>query len=63
MPELPLPPAQLVRCPSCGQPARYAADNPWRPFCSARCKGTDLGAWASEDYRVPTHPTQDDEPA
>ncbi|MCS6809661.1 MAG: DNA gyrase inhibitor YacG [Tepidimonas sp.] len=45
--------ARTVRCPACGQPARYALDNPWRPFCSARCKQLDLGAWASESYRVP----------
>ena len=25
----------------------------WRPFCSERCKMIDLGAWASERYRVP----------
>jgi endogenous inhibitor of DNA gyrase (YacG/DUF329 family) len=24
----------------------------WRPFCSERCKIIDLGAWASEAYRV-----------
>jgi len=27
--------------------------NPWRPFCSERCQVTDLGAWATERYRVP----------
>ena len=37
--------------------------NPWRPFCSARCRGSGLGAWASEDYRVPAQPpVEDDEP-
>lgn len=25
----------------------------YRPFCSERCKLIDLGAWASESYRVP----------
>ncbi|WP_334135217.1 DNA gyrase inhibitor YacG [Tepidimonas sp.] len=44
---------RIVTCPQCGGPARYAADNPWRPFCSQRCKQLDLGAWASEAYRVP----------
>jgi len=24
----------------------------FRPFCSARCKTDDLGAWESEAYRV-----------
>lgn len=41
-----------VRCPSCGKQALYAAENPARPFCSARCRSVDLGAWASEGYRL-----------
>lgn len=32
--------------------------NEFRPFCSERCKMIDLGAWASEEYGVPS-----DEPA
>ncbi|MEZ5727829.1 MAG: DNA gyrase inhibitor YacG [Burkholderiaceae bacterium] len=24
----------------------------WRPFCSERCRTLDLGAWASEQYRI-----------
>jgi endogenous inhibitor of DNA gyrase (YacG/DUF329 family) len=27
-------------------------ESPFRPFCSERCKMIDLGAWASEEYRV-----------
>jgi endogenous inhibitor of DNA gyrase (YacG/DUF329 family) len=30
-----------------------AKANPARPFCSERCRMIDLGAWASEAYRVP----------
>ena len=41
-----------VPCPRCGQPAVFSAENKWRPFCSERCKLIDLGAWASERYRV-----------
>ena len=48
-----------VPCPTCRQPALFAPANPWRPFCSARCRGADLGAWASEDYRVPAAPPAD----
>ncbi len=48
------PAVRTVRCPACGGPSRYAADNPWRPFCSERCKNLDFGAWASENYRVAT---------
>ena len=43
----------IVRCPHCGTPTPYSPNNPWRPFCSERCKSLDLGAWASESYRVP----------
>ncbi|MCU0814271.1 MAG: DNA gyrase inhibitor YacG [Burkholderiaceae bacterium] len=45
-----------VRCPTCGALAVYDATNPWRPFCSERCRQIDLGAWASEGYRVPSAP-------
>jgi endogenous inhibitor of DNA gyrase (YacG/DUF329 family) len=41
-----------VPCPRCGTQAPFAPSNPWRPFCSERCKMIDLGAWASESYRV-----------
>jgi len=33
----------------------FSTDNRWRPFCSERCKMIDLGAWATESYRVPTN--------
>jgi uncharacterized protein len=36
----------------------YAPSNPWRPFCSERCRVTDLGGWASESYRVPGKPAE-----
>jgi len=26
--------------------------NPFRPFCSERCRERDLGAWAGEEYKV-----------
>lgn len=44
---------RMVPCPQCGALAELSAANPWRPFCSERCKLIDLGAWASETYRVP----------
>lgn len=43
---------RLVPCPGCRQPSRYDDTNRWRPFCSERCRTLDLGAWASESYRV-----------
>lgn len=53
---------RTVRCPACGGDAVYAASNPYRPFCSARCKGMDLGAWASEQFRVPDATPPDELP-
>jgi endogenous inhibitor of DNA gyrase (YacG/DUF329 family) len=44
--------APRVKCPSCRTPCVYAPSNKWRPFCSERCRSIDLGAWASERYRV-----------
>jgi endogenous inhibitor of DNA gyrase (YacG/DUF329 family) len=42
-----------VPCPTCREPALYGPSNPWRPFCSERCRSVDLGAWATERFRVP----------
>ena len=42
-----------VSCPTCGAPVEWTPENAQRPFCSERCKLIDLGAWASEAYRVP----------
>lgn len=57
------PAARTVPCPSCKQPALYAESNRWRPFCSERCRMADLGAWATERFRVPAEtPPGDDDP-
>ncbi|MGH7254938.1 MAG: DNA gyrase inhibitor YacG [Nitrospirales bacterium] len=42
----------IVRCPLCHREIRWEG-NPSRPFCSERCQVADLGAWASERYRMP----------
>ena len=52
---------RTVRCPACGGPSLYAASNPYRPFCGERCKHMDLGAWASEDFRVAADTPPDDQ--
>lgn len=44
--------ARIVRCPQCGDDAVWGPENPFRPFCSERCKLIDLGCWASESYRI-----------
>jgi endogenous inhibitor of DNA gyrase (YacG/DUF329 family) len=50
------PGGRRVACPSCGAATEYSPDNPFRPFCSERCRLTDLGAWATEAYRIPLAP-------
>lgn len=55
------PPARQVSCPRCRGVAVFDASNPWRPFCSERCRMVDLGAWASESYRVGDPSTDDPE--
>lgn len=44
-----------VRCPHCRTPIQWQ-DNPYRPFCSERCRLLDLESWMSERYRVPLEP-------
>jgi len=44
---------KLVTCPTCGAQTEYTSANPYRPFCSRRCKLIDLGQWATENYRIP----------
>lgn len=53
------PPRQVI-CPACHGPSLFSPQNPWRPFCSERCKQMDLGAWASEDFRVPAEVPPED---
>ncbi|MCL2076715.1 MAG: DNA gyrase inhibitor YacG [Betaproteobacteria bacterium] len=40
-------------CPHCNRETPRRTENPWRPFCSERCKLIDLGNWAGERYRLP----------
>jgi endogenous inhibitor of DNA gyrase (YacG/DUF329 family) len=43
-----------MKCPTCKKETDYSA-NPYRPFCSERCKLIDLGKWAGGEFRVPTN--------
>jgi len=49
----------VVACPQCGANVVWDAANRYRPFCSERCKMIDLGAWATESYRVPVEDDND----
>ena len=48
-----------VTCPHCRGTAVYGPSNPWRPFCSERCRNGDLGDWASERFRLPAEAPPD----
>ena len=58
------PVSRIVTCPRCRGESVYGPDNPFRPFCSERCKNHDFGAWASESYRLAAKPPapEDDDP-
>jgi hypothetical protein len=43
-------------CPTCKKEIEWDENNPNRPFCCERCRLIDLGAWASEEFRVPAEP-------
>ena len=47
-----------MTCPTCkrrieGTTANVDSRNPYRPFCSQRCRAADLGSWLNESYRIP----------
>ena len=54
--------ARIVTCPCCGGDSVYGPANAYRPFCSERCKQVGLGAWASEDFRMPAEAPPADAP-
>jgi len=41
-----------MRCPICKKEVSYQG-NPFRPFCSERCKLIDLDNWLEGRYYVP----------
>jgi uncharacterized protein len=41
-----------VQCPTCKRKVRWEADSLFKPFCSERCRSVDMGAWASESYKI-----------
>ncbi|MCX6108845.1 MAG: DNA gyrase inhibitor YacG [Proteobacteria bacterium] len=45
-------PARLTSCPTCKKSVVYDVANPFRPFCSERCKNEDIIAWADEGFRI-----------
>jgi endogenous inhibitor of DNA gyrase (YacG/DUF329 family) len=54
--------AKQVACPTCKKLASYNINNPYRPFCSQRCKMIDLGDWANENFRIPANKPLNNDP-
>jgi uncharacterized protein len=44
--------SRKIKCPTCRKETVWE-NNPYRPFCSDRCRVIDLGGWAQERYRIP----------
>jgi hypothetical protein len=42
--------------PLCVLCRRHPQSQPWRPFCSERCRNEDLARWADGRYRVAGEP-------
>lgn len=56
--------SRIGNCPQCRKRTRLDDSNPWRPFCSQRCKLIDLGDWLNERYSIPAEelpPNPDDD--
>jgi endogenous inhibitor of DNA gyrase (YacG/DUF329 family) len=49
--------AREVSCPRCGRRHEWD-DNPFRPFCSERCKLIDFGGWLEERNAIPGEPAE-----
>lgn len=41
-----------IVCPHCQQASPWSTQNPFRPFCSERCKLIDLGDWIDERHVI-----------
>jgi endogenous inhibitor of DNA gyrase (YacG/DUF329 family) len=52
----------LVDCPICKRKTEFSPANRWRPFCSERCRMTDLVAWATGSYSIASDSIDPDAP-
>lgn len=51
---------RIFKCPGCGRLISFDK-NPYRPFCSKKCKMMDLGAWFMEEYQISSPMESEDE--
>ncbi|MFT5132034.1 MAG: endogenous inhibitor of DNA gyrase (YacG/DUF329 family) [Gammaproteobacteria bacterium] len=50
--------SKIFSCPNCKKISSLEIDNPWRPFCSERCRLIDLGDWMDENNKLPSEQTE-----
>lgn len=55
--------SKKTKCPYCKKEVVYDTKNPYRPFCSNRCKLLDLGLWADNGIVVKGKNINEDEDA
>jgi endogenous inhibitor of DNA gyrase (YacG/DUF329 family) len=53
--------ATKVKCPTCKRPVEWSPESAYRPFCSDRCRLIDLGAWLTEQHKIPDDSGVDEE--
>jgi uncharacterized protein len=46
----------IVKCPTCRREVEWSPASVYRPFCSDRCRLIDLGAWLTEQHKIPEDP-------
>ncbi|MBL4620842.1 MAG: DNA gyrase inhibitor YacG [Immundisolibacteraceae bacterium] len=51
-----------VKCPSCNKLTEWSTSNAARPFCSERCKMSDLNGWLSDEYNLNGQSEIEDQP-
>jgi uncharacterized protein len=50
-----------VKCPTCRRTVEWSEASVYRPFCSERCRLIDLGAWLTEQHKIPDEAVDPDD--
>jgi hypothetical protein len=50
----------IVKCPTCRRDVEWSPASQYRPFCSDRCRLVDMGAWLTEQRRIPDESAAED---
>jgi endogenous inhibitor of DNA gyrase (YacG/DUF329 family) len=50
----------IVKCPTCRRDVEWSEASQYRPFCSDRCRLIDMGAWLTEQHRIPDESAAED---